>query len=185
MTCPTCGAAAPADASTCPTCGAPAQATGQGAATTPPTGSQPPPAGSYPPPGQARPEHHSGRPSEARNWAMASHLSALVVFFFGGAMLLSFVGPLIIWLIRRDNDPFAAEHAREALNFNITFLLVTVVGGTIGAVVAVVTLGIGLLLLIPFFLAVFVGWIVLTIVAAVAAADGREYRYPFTMRLVG
>ena len=115
---------------------------------------------------------------------MASHLSAFVAFF-AGAMVLSFLGPLIIWLIRRDNDAFTAEHAREALNFNISFLLVTVVGGAIGAVVAIVTLGIGLLLLIPFFLAVFVGWIVLTIVAAVAAADGREYRYPFTIRLVG
>lgn len=176
MTCHVCGARLPADADTCPTCGAEVTVTGDGPSRPPPGGA---PASEHP----GSSAHHTGVSREERNWAMGAHLSAFVAFV-GGAMFLSFLGPLVVWLVRRDTDAFTARHAREALNFNLTFLLVTVVGGAVGAVLALVTLGLGLLVLAPLFLAVFAAWVVLTIVATVAAADGRDYRYPFTMRFI-
>src|SRR5215472_16983418 len=56
-----------------------------------------------------------------RTWGMLAHLSALaglVVPLVGIAL-----GPLAVWLTRRDESEFVAEHAKEALNFNITVLL--------------------------------------------------------------
>ena len=47
-----------------------------------------------------------------------------------------------------------------------------------------ITLGIGFLLTIPLGLALFVAWIVFTIIAAIKANEGVDYRYPFTLRLV-
>ena len=115
--------------------------------------------------------------NEERMWAMLGHLSAFSAFITGIGCVL---GPLIIWLIKRDTMPFAGEQAKEALNFNITVIIAAV-----GLwVLTIITLGIGLLLTIPLGLALFVGWLVLTIVGAVKANNGEHYRYPFTIRLV-
>ncbi|MDQ4129757.1 MAG: DUF4870 domain-containing protein, partial [Actinomycetota bacterium] len=57
--------------------------------------------------------HPSGLPSEVRNWALAAHLSA----FAGAWVALAFLGPFWVWLVKRDDHPFIAAHAREALNF--------------------------------------------------------------------
>jgi uncharacterized Tic20 family protein len=107
--------------------------------------------------------------SNSRNLAMVSHLSAFVTFFG----IPSLVGPLALWLLNRD-DPFVEAQAKEALNFNISFLLY----GIVAAISIVVLVG---LLALP---AVLVTWFVLVIVAAVKAANGEDYRYPFTIRFV-
>ena len=57
---------------------------------------------------------------EERTWALLGHLSALSAFISG---LGCVIGPLIIWLIKRDTLPFAGDQAKEALNFNITILI--------------------------------------------------------------
>lgn len=122
-----------------------------------------------PPPGAGgRP---SGLSAESRNWAMAGHLSAFVVFI---GVPLPFLGPLVVWLMRRDTDPYAAEHAREALNFNLT------------AMIAFVVAGASMLLLVGFVLLPAIGivWFVLVIIAGVRAANGEAYRYPLTIRFV-
>jgi uncharacterized protein len=107
---------------------------------------------------------------------MASHLSA----FLGSFVALAVIGPLIVWLIRREVDGFSEQHAREALNFNLTILLLVVAG----VVFSILTVGIGLIVVVPIGLAVGIAWIVLTIIAAVRASEGREYRYPLTIRFV-
>jgi uncharacterized Tic20 family protein len=115
--------------------------------------------------------------SDERTWALIGHLSAFSFFITGIGCVL---GPLIVWLVKRDSLPFAAEQAKEALNFNITMALAFV------ALVAftVLTLGIGVVLTWPVGAALFIAWIVLTIVAAIKANEGVAYRYPFTLRLV-
>ena len=115
--------------------------------------------------------------SEERTWAMLGHLSAFSAFITGIGCVL---GPLIVWLIKRETMPFAGEQAKEALNFNITMIIACVALWLL----TIITLGIGLLLTVPLGLALFVGWIVLTIIAAVKANNGEHYRYPFTLRLV-
>ena len=105
-----------------------------------------------------------------RDWAVLSHLSAFVMFLGIPAL----VGPLVMWLLRRD-DPYAEHHAKEALNFNISFLLY----GIVSAVLILVLVG---LLLLP---VVFVTWFILVIRGAMRASAGEYYRYPFTIRFVG
>jgi uncharacterized protein len=167
MDCQHCGAPLSAGATTCASCGA--------AVAPPPTHPSGSPPGAHPsgsPPGA----HPSGLSSEVRNWAMASHLSA----FVGSFVALAVIGPLIVWLIRREVDGFSEQHAREALNFNLTILLLVVAG----VVFSILTVGIGLIVVVPIGLAVGIAWIVLTIIAAVRASEGREYRYPLTIRFV-
>lgn len=121
--------------------------------------------------------------SEERNWAMAAHLCGLLwlaggpglIFIpLGSLALFTMLGPLIIWRAKRDTMPFAAEQAREALNFQITvFLLALVFAVLIVLLIGVVFLWIlGLVNL------------VLVIIAALKVSDGVPYRYPFCLRLV-
>jgi uncharacterized protein len=115
--------------------------------------------------------------ADARQWAMFAHLSALAALFIG----LPFVGPLLIYMIKKDDHPFIADQAREALNFNLSFFIYEVVGGIVTFVLILVLIG---LLLIPVLIALFVAWIVLVIVAAMKANNGEPYRYPLTLRLI-
>ena len=107
--------------------------------------------------------------SDSRNWATLSHLSAFVAFLG----IPSLVGPLAMWLLRRD-DPYAEFHAKEALNFNISFMIY----GAIAAVSIVLLVG---LILLP---VVAVTWFVLVIKGDLRASSGEMYRYPMTMRFV-
>jgi uncharacterized Tic20 family protein len=99
------------------------------------------------------------------NLAMLAHLLGI----FSG-----FVGPLVLWLVKRDEDGFVAEQAREALNFQITVALALVAS----IMLKVILIGI---LLVPI---LFVLNFVFCIVAAISASKGRPYRYPFALRLV-
>jgi uncharacterized Tic20 family protein len=107
-----------------------------------------------------------------RTWGMLAHLSALagVVVWLLGCVL----GPLAVYLWRRDNSQFVAEHAREALNFNITVALAALVCLALMVVFVGFILG----------TALFIGWLVLTLVAAIRASEGERYRYPLSLRLV-
>jgi uncharacterized protein len=112
-------------------------------------------------------------PSEnERTWGMLAHLSALagLVLPLIGIVL----GPLLVWLARRDESEFVAAHAKEALNFNISVL--------IGALACMLLM----LVFIGFLLgtALFIAWLVMTLVAAIKASEGHLYRYPFSLRLV-
>jgi len=107
--------------------------------------------------------------SDSRNLAMLSHLSAFVAF----VGIPSLVGPLVVWLLNRD-DPYVEAQAKEALNFNISFFLY----GLVAAISIILLVGI---LALP---AVVVTWFVLVIVASAKAANGENYRYPFTIQFV-
>jgi uncharacterized protein len=119
-------------------------------------------------------------PADARNWAMAAHLSALVTFLG----IPSLVGPLIVWLVKRDDHPYIAEHAREALNFQISVLIYVVAGGVLAVIGVIGTLGLGLLVIIPVVIAAAIAWFVLVIIASMRASSGEAYSYPLTIRLV-
>ncbi len=114
-----------------------------------------------------------GTPTEyERTWGMLAHLSALagVIVPLAGCI----VGPMVVWLTRRDQSAFVAEHAREALNFNITVVIGSIVCGLLVMVFIGFILGVAL----------FIAWLVLTLIAAIRASEGETYRYPFSLRLV-
>jgi len=119
---------------------------------------------------------------EERQWAMFAHLSALA-----GGLLTSalggwgfFIGPLVIWLMKKDTMPFVGDQAKEALNFNITVSAIFV----ILLILTIFTLGLGALLTVPVMLVVGIGALVLIIMASMKAKEGVAYRYPFTIRLI-
>lgn len=122
------------------------------------------------------PSHPSGLSSSLRTFGMLTHLSA----FAGALIALAFIGPLVMWLIRRDEHPFLDHHGKEALNFNLSMLLY----GVVGIVVSIATLGLGLVIVVPAAVVLFVTWVVTTIVGAVKANAGEGYRYPLTIRFV-
>jgi uncharacterized Tic20 family protein len=102
---------------------------------------------------------------EERTMAMLCHLLAL----FTG-----FIGPLVIWLIKKDELPLVDDQGKEALNFQITVLLAMAVSGVLMCIVVGV------------FLAIAVGIVdvVYIIIACVKVNEGQRYRYPFCLRLI-
>lgn len=117
-----------------------------------------------------------------RNWAVLAHLSALAPLLV--SLPFTFLGPLVLWLVAADRGDFARDQAAEALNFNLSWLLWIVVLLAVGAVVALPTLGIGLIPVGMLLLVLAVTWLILVIVAAVRASSGERYRYPLTIRFV-
>lgn len=110
--------------------------------------------------------------NDEKNLAMISHALGFcgLIFPLGGNIL----GPLILWLLKKDTSPAVNYHAKEALNFQITVTLAMVVSSLL------IFLFIGILLM----MIVGVAALVLTIIAIVRASEGVQYRYPFTLRLI-
>lgn len=102
---------------------------------------------------------------DARTFAMLCHLLAIFT---------SFLGPLIIWLIKKDEHPFVDEQGKEALNFQITALIAYLASGLLTFVC------IGALLL-P---AVAIVDLIFCIMACIATNKGEHYRYPISLRIV-
>jgi uncharacterized Tic20 family protein len=112
---------------------------------------------------------------DERTWGMITHLSAA---------LLGFLGPLIIWLIKKERSRFLNYHGKECLNFCITiyFCVLAISISTCG--ISFVTYGLGSLLVFPCFLAIIVIKWVMLIMAGLAANKGELYRYAFGLRLI-
>ncbi|RZZ86756.1 MULTISPECIES: DUF4870 domain-containing protein [Pseudoxanthomonas] len=132
----------------------------------------------------APPPPPPGTPSaEDRQWALFAHLSALLGGLLTSGWLASLgcvIGPLIIWQIKKDTLPFAADQAKEALNFNITVAIIMLVLTLIG----LITLGIGFIVTGPLMLLVGIAALVFIIIAAIKSNNGEAYRYPFAFRFI-
>lgn len=137
-----------------------------------------PPQSPPPSPDPAAPAVSAAPSQDERTWGMLAHLAALSAFVTGiGAV----VGPLIVWLIKKDSMPFVDDQGKEAVNFGITCFLAVVALGIVGTVLAVILIGFLFYLLIP---VVGLFWLVFTVIAAIKANEGVAYRYPFTLRLI-
>jgi len=106
-------------------------------------------------------------PQEDRTIGLLTHLSGIIA---------GFIVPLIIWLINKDKPEksWLTDQSKEALNFQITLLIVYV----IGIILSVILIG-ALINLIAW-----VACIVFSIIAGLAANKGEAYRYPFALRLI-
>jgi hypothetical protein len=133
---------------------------------------------------------------------MAAHLSALIAvagFPFGHV-----IGPLVVYLVKRNESPFVAEHARASLNYQLTVSLLGIVAIVVGILVflawvfiaaatsshsegsgAAAFSFVGLWVLAGVVVvAILLLSLVFIIMGAVAASSGRPYRYPFAIRFV-
>lgn len=129
------------------------------------------------------PPLRNGVSAEQRQWAMFAHLSALLgglITTGWAAGLGCLIGPLVIWLLKKDTMPFVDDQAKEALNFNITIAAIMLVLTLLG----VFTLGIGFVIALPIMFIVGLTALVLIIIAAIKSNEGTAYRYPFAIRLV-
>lgn len=99
------------------------------------------------------------------NIAMLAHL--LGVF-------TSFVGALVIWLIKKDSSAYIAQESVEALNFQLTVMI----GYLVCGLLTVILIG------VVAFPLLYILNIVFSILGAIAASKGTGYRYPFALRLV-
>ena len=135
-----------------------------------------------PPPAQPQGNFQGGgapqlSESDAKLWATLAHLG----FAIGG-----FITPLVIWLVQREKSAYVAEHAKEALNFQLTVLGAMLVGlvimflGFILGPLAIITT----ILMVIIFLVVGIGSLVLGIMAVMEANKGNHYKYPVNFRLV-
>lgn len=126
----------------------------------------------------------SGSPSaEERQWAMFAHLSVLVgglVTAGWAGSIGAFIGPLVIWMVKKDTMPFVADQAKEALNFSIMVSALML----IFFVLTLVTLGLLFFITIPLMMLVGLAALVLVIIASIKANEGITYWYPFNVRLV-
>ena len=120
--------------------------------------------------------------ADERQWGMFAHLSMLAAGLLTSAVggWGWFIGPLIIWLVKKDTMPFVADQAKEALNFSLLVTAVFVVLMLLGFV----TLGVGFLVTVPVMVIVGIAALILTIIAAMKANDGIRYRYPINIRFI-
>ena len=106
-----------------------------------------------------------------RTWAMFAHLAAIVglVVPFG-----HIIGPLIVWLLKRDQSAFIDDQGKESVNFQISFTIYMIISG----ILILLLVGIALLAILPILCVVFV------IIAAIKSNEGVWYRYPLTIRFI-
>ncbi|HLW34435.1 MAG TPA: DUF4870 domain-containing protein [Chthoniobacterales bacterium] len=110
--------------------------------------------------------------SEIRNWSVLCHASALAGLFFH--VLGFFLGPLIVWLIKRDASSEIDANGKESVNFQISMLIYH----AIAFILCFVLIG------IPILIALWIADIVFVIIASVKTSNGEFYRYPLTIRFL-
>ncbi len=111
---------------------------------------------------------------EAQNWAVGAHLSGLSWL----VSIPGLIGPLVIWLIKGSEHGTVERHAKEALNFQLSLMIYGLVA------FALVFTIIGILVAIPMVVGILILGLIWPIVAAIKTSEGRDYRYPLTMRLI-
>ena len=108
---------------------------------------------------------------DAKTFGMLCHLLAFAGFVIP---LGNIIGPLVIWLMKKDEFPFVDDQGKESLNFQISLIIYALISG----VLIIVVIGIFLLIAIGIFM------IVMVIIATIRANEGQKYRYPLTIRLL-
>jgi uncharacterized Tic20 family protein len=108
---------------------------------------------------------------QERMWGMLCHLVSFAGYITGIGFI---IGPLIVWLIKREESPFVDYHGKESLNFQISMFIYWIVSGILTVIV------IGFVLM----LALVVFHIIMVIMASMKANAGEKYRYPLTIRFL-
>ncbi|MBS0207413.1 MAG: DUF4870 domain-containing protein [Planctomycetes bacterium] len=115
--------------------------------------------------------------NDEKLWATFAHLSALAILL--QVPVGNVIGPLVIWLIKRNESGFVDAHGKESLNFQISITLYLLVMIAIGAITCVL-----LPIVVVLGLAIEVAAAVFVIMAAMKANNGEMYEYPLTIRLI-
>ncbi len=109
--------------------------------------------------------------AQENNWGMACHLAALSGFIIPFGHI---IGPLVIWLMKKDESELVNEQGKESLNFQISVTIYLF----IAAILILIVIGIFLMAAIGIFV------LVMVIIATIKASSGEKFRYPLTLRLI-
>lgn len=109
---------------------------------------------------------------DARLWGMLCHLSALSALI--GTPFGNIIGPLVIWLLKKNDYAFVDDQGKESLNFQITMSIFALAA----AVLILLLIG------IPIIIAILIIDVIFTIIASIQANDGKLYRYPYSIKFI-
>jgi uncharacterized Tic20 family protein len=109
---------------------------------------------------------------KAQTWGMLCHLTALSMFI--GVPFGNLIGPLVVWLIKKNDYPTVDRQGKESLNFQISMIIYSIIAGLL-CFIFIGFLLLALLIIID---------LVLVIKASVRTSNGQEYLYPFTIRFL-
>lgn len=111
---------------------------------------------------------------EEKNWAMLSHLASFAALIPLIPLIGMVLGPLFVWLFKKEEMPLVAQNGIEALNFNISMFIAYCVA----FILCFILIG------IPILVGLVIFHFVVTIIAAIKASEGGVYKYPFSIKLV-
>ncbi len=106
--------------------------------------------------------------ADDKQWAMFCHLSCLAGFIFPGGNI---IGPLVCWMMKKENSPFVDYHGKESLNFQLNLMVAilicmfTIIGIPVAMVLGVVGL-------------------IMPVMAGMKANEGEYYEYPYIVRVI-
>ena len=118
-----------------------------------------------------------GSDATERQWAIGIHLSALLGF--AGPHLLNVVGPLIIWLIKKQESPYLDAVGKRVLNFQISYSVYGFAAATLIGLLWWLIIG---LFLVPLYVIIAVAWLLFTIIGAMKESNGETYEFPFVIK---
>lgn len=129
--------------------------------------------------------HHEGLPrttdpgasGDDKTFAILAHLSPIIALVFS-AGVVTFLGPLLIWIFFRERGPLVRNAATSSFNFAISVAVATIVGWILIFTVFLIPVGIVLLIVAA------VAQIVFSIIGAVRASRGQIYRYPYQIPIL-
>ena len=110
--------------------------------------------------------------TQEQTWAMVIHLSALIGLLLPLGLVL---GPLLVWILKRNDSPFLNREGKKAVNFQLTILIVAFVIGLVSTIIRP-------LLAIAF--VVGLAGLIFAVMAGVAVNNGKDYKYPFTFNIL-
>ncbi|MCY3023095.1 MAG: DUF4870 domain-containing protein [Planctomycetota bacterium] len=136
----------------------------------PPTPGTPPSPGTPPAPAPSAP-----LTDDDRLWGLLAHVLALTGFVipFG-----SVVGPAVAYFVRKDQSKFARFHAIQSFAFQVAVLVVVAFLAVFMILVSVVTARLGMLLFVPVYFLIGLGWLIYVIYMGLKANKGEFPKYP-------
>lgn len=120
--------------------------------------------------------------ADERMWAMFAHLAGPATVYLAGGM--GWLGPLIVWLVKKESSRFIDDQGKESLNFQLNLLGQLLIGSFVSIILFFVTFGFAIFLLVPLWIAWGLYATIMPIIAGVAANGGARYRYPATIRII-
>ena len=105
---------------------------------------------------------------DERTFAMLAHILGIAVL----------VGPLVIWILKKDESPFVDDQGKEAIGFQLVVLIAIAIVAALSSIPVVNCFT-------PFLgMAVAVANIIMVILAGLKANEGVPYRYPLALRVI-